>query len=838
SMKRRGFNGGNDRAYVGKLPKAQAGSPFPTTLSRGPTFTPGSPDLPADFYPWIGVDLPVGQPVGTYDNPNVRLREPSPNRQVVVQNGAATIVPPDRIGNPDPNAQMNDAQDPVDKLPNGGLGVFHPIASATTLNLSADIEESEPAIATLEPAAFNATGFTQAGTLNDPIGNDDSPAMVVQSLPGSGITTNATAMFLYWSSDRGQNPPGSAPATLYGAKLTIPYDEATGTFASTFGTDASALWNTVTALDPNAVSDGVIPTPSALPPGMNSNPPAYVTWNDSAGYLHGQNLSTGAAAVRLLPPSPYTQGPRLVLDNLNRYDESANLQQLLGVVAFGDLAGRYTLDYTPLNTQTGAPLPPYPLITPSALTNPRDPSTMHMIGAPTTYLEPAGTEVQYGTPSEDYEAIGYVGTSRTDRRTSIYANRYIRTASPPNGPVISRLDPAGAAWPRVGLSVPLRFANPGDPLYGETLLKDTSGLIYSSRNLGWLTPMPPVPPNLPQPYPAYAANPDYFRDWPQVMIFDAASHAFVSALTPPLAPNTWLYDSKNQIWLLQDPAKKLLLTMDANNGQVTLAAPLPALANGDAAELHADYTPLTMRLTNSAQADASPVILMDDSPDNLAHIIQSSGGVNRWATVARHTMLVVFRRNGAQGNNPASTLFYTAYRLEVELPANLLINPATNLPDIQVYSAPGGVVGAIIPANHWGIDFANNSIWFDSSVENADIRVTMNTTGPNPVSFNTTVGWKQVRANGHQIEDPVRIQGIVNEGQPNAFIETVAIPLVDPTFSLPLDANGQPTTANTAPFIYTYSKLWIFWSSTRTGTGGPNARPNTDLLYESIVPQF
>ena len=96
----------------------------------------------------------------------------------------------------------------------------------------------------------------------------------------------------------------------------------------------------------------------------------------------------------------------------------------------------------------------------------------------------------------------------------------------------------------------------------------------------------------------------------------------------------------------------------------------------------------------------------------------------------------------------------------------------------------------------------------------------------------------QLLVNGAPVEYPVRIQGAVNEGQPNAFIETVAIPLVDPTFSLPLAANGQATTANVPPFIYTYSKLWIFWSSTRTGTGGPNARPNTDLFYESIVPQL
>nr|MDQ2732155.1 hypothetical protein [Armatimonadota bacterium] len=248
---------------------------------------------------------------------------------------------------------------------------------------------------------------------------------------------------------------------------------------------------------------------------------------------------------------------------------------------------------------------------------------------------------------------------------------------------------------------------------------------------------------------------------------------------------------------------------------------------------------------SSATSDSTPVILVDDSVDALAHPLTGpSGSANAlpgstWApNVSRHTLWTIWRRSQTASQGP-STLFYTAYRLQVDLPFQLKNSPLSGAPDIQVYDI--GAQGNLVPNNLWGIDLVHNRIWFDGSYEGKDVRIVMNKDSGAALTFNATIGWEAAIT-----EAPLQMRQIVNEGQPIAYLENITVPLFDPVLPLPLDVNGNPTMNRVSALdnpptqlLYTYPKLWVFWSSTRTGSGPGNGNtPNTDIFYEVIVPQL
>lgn len=932
-------------ANVGKLPKAQAGAAFETSLSgvqgNNVNGVAGNNTL---FAPWLGIDIPVGQPVGAYSNTNVHLWEPSPN--YVVTNSGTT--PPDPIS--DPNVQGASNLDNV--------GVEHPIASTDPLTLTVSVAEAAPPVVPQLPSEFNKNGYTQAGTINDQLGNDDSTAAVVQSYDSnnkpSTITSGLSQLYLYFASNRNGNGP-NALSGLWTSSLSIPYDISNGAAASSYGMANSspglgaypgALWNSSGG---NGTPTELVGPNLAAPNNVAVND-VSVLWTPSVGGIASFNSPAGSVFTEglqfngqpqgnvnpLFSAQTYTRHPRVV--NVTLDPASANVQ-LTGVVAYGNLGSRTSIVYIPANQGVGPQPPVYNLPTPASLLNPKDPSVLKITGGPD----------EGATLPNDYEAVGYAASSPVDHQTSIYINRFGPTIQYSNnqyfgvpgaydvqtvnlggatggtfklsylGYVTSPI-PSGAAasvvqaaltaipgatgvsftvtganggpyiitfiggnpgevqqpismdvsaltggnnagvihvpphmnWARVGLSVALRTANSADARAGETLLPDVSGVLYTSRHLQWAMPMPRTVPAA-----GYPQGTDY-TDWPQLMLFNTATNNLANVqgvnplLTPPLNPqNIWLYDTANRVWLLQDrTTRKLILAVDASSGAVRFASPLP---NSGTLALRADYTPGSLRLTRapsntsgaSAISDSTPVVLVDDSLDALAHPVTEPGGATNtvggttWAgPVSRHTLWVVWRRSQTASQGP-STLFYTAYRLQVDLPVQLKNSPLSGAPDIQVYYT--GANGNLVANTLWGIDLTHNRIWFDGSLEGQDVKVVMNKDSGAAFQFNATIGWEPAIS-----ETPLQMRQVVNEGQPNAYLENVTVPLFDPVLPLPLDVNGNPTMARASALdnpptqlLYTYPKLWIFWSSTRTGSGPASGNtPNTDIYYEVIVPQL
>jgi hypothetical protein len=160
---------------------------------------------------------------------------------------------------------------------------------------------------------------------------------------------------------------------------------------------------------------------------------------------------------------------------------------------------------------------------------------------------------------------------------------------------------------------------------------------------------------------------------------------------------------------------------------------------------------------------------------------------------------------------------YAAYRLQVTLPAMILNNTTTGKPDIIIYSA---ATGNPLAYNLWGIDQTHNTVWFDGSMEGQEVHIVLNAAEGAQVDWYGTVSWQAALP-----ETAVPISDIVNEGQASAALEWVQLPLFDPVTSLPI---GQS---------YTYSKLWVFWTSNRKGAGSANTtNPNTDVYYEALAP--
>ena len=832
------YGGNSPLGNVGKLPKAQAGSSFDTSLSS----VNGSTAL---FQPWLGVDIPIGQPVGSYSNSNIRLREPDPNPQTGA-NGQ--LIAPDPISNP--NLQGAAVLD--------GLGVENPVFSKNALTLTVRVEESAPPTFQEIPALFNQKGWSATNTINDIVGNDDSPAPVVQSVGAqAGVTTIQTNLFMYFVSNRGGNTVGFVPS-VYSTALAVPYDVNTGTGASTFnpGFAQVTVFPQPQAIPGivNPLSIGVTASSPTAPPqnlgGEAMYGPSRLAYGTPDGVISEIALAqTGTPASNPLPlsgPGSMLQGARPIDTWMNNLPAAG---QLRGAVGYGVTAGRLFLAFLPElvqpNQGAGQYGAPIILPTPTSVANPRDPSAMLITGG-------AG---------KDTLGIAFSGASTADQKLSIYANRFYPAPQTYNGVAYNVPNSAApVSWGRVGLSVDMRNANPTDTRAGETLLPDPTSTVYRSRNIQWLMGSNPVVPATPPAagYPAYTPGTTTFADWPQIILYDPttnqpANMANVAAgtmttilganpvLTPPLnTANQWFYDPVSKIWLLQNTAARtLVLSLDSNAGVVRFAAPMPVLSANPQQTLlvRADYTPGALRLTQGSASDISPVMLMDDTPNSLAHPTRQAGGPVVWNTVSRHTLWLLWRRTTVQsGKPPAATLFYTAYRLQVNLPVQLLNDPNTGVPDVTVYQAnPNGSEGNVLANNLYGIDVPNNRLWFDGSVEGTDIVVDVNTqTAASHFTFATTVGWSSAKT-----ETQLPIQGIVNEGQASAAIETVQIPLFDPFYDLPLDQTGTATFANTPVLTYNYPRIWVFWSSTRNGaTSGTGVAPNTDVFYETVVPKL
>ncbi len=257
----------------------------------------------------------------------------------------------------------------------------------------------------------------------------------------------------------------------------------------------------------------------------------------------------------------------------------------------------------------------------------------------------------------------------------------------------------------------------------------------------------------------------------------------------------------------------------------------------------AKYFPRAYRLTTDGVADASPCAVMDDDPnprfglqtndpEGLPFFIPPAigGGSSSNILPPPTDRLWVFWRRPAM-DRPGTGIYYKAHRYMVQLDAQLALKvdkKNTGSKDVDVYlpaingiNVPPGGTPVSQPVE---VDWVKSRLYF-ASIDGID----MQSFGTGIAPFAKKVLVTYLDANGqthtnepHYIQfadedmgQPGKTFGnltslMVNEGQVTAF--------KDPGY---MDSNGVRIPEN---------KLWVFWSSTRSG--------NSDLYYETISPRF
>ena len=192
----------------------------------------------------------------------------------------------------------------------------------------------------------------------------------------------------------------------------------------------------------------------------------------------------------------------------------------------------------------------------------------------------------------------------------------------------------------------------------------------------------------------------------------------------------------------------------------------------------------------------SPVAILDkgvnlrsnyDSP----HVVFPTNAV---PSVDR--MWILYRKTdpGTTVNAPAG-LYYKAMRLLVRLPLPVQLT-AQQIASVNVAGNTGP----------YEVDWLRNRIYFTEIDEGREITVNYLSTSGQISGLRYRVGWGDEISAGSGSGDPTTAETFmltgpsINEGQVNAFRD-----------------------------IFT-DKLWVFWSSTRTGSA--------DLFYQTLAPQF
>lgn len=266
--------------------------------------------------------------------------------------------------------------------------------------------------------------------------------------------------------------------------------------------------------------------------------------------------------------------------------------------------------------------------------------------------------------------------------------------------------------------------------------------------------------------------------------------------------------------------------------------------------VRATYQPQAYRLTADSVADTEPTQWIDNTPLAAGTGVYP-GVIRRPGPVAIPTgRQWVFWRKGAAPNRPAS-LYYTARRVGIDLrsegiaPAGrlnreetiLLSEPASvGAPQIPVVASVVVAGAGPVP---YEVDFVAGRIYVASEWEGQDVTVryaavrgsaTQERTATAQLEFIEELGATDASSIGSQVP----MQQVVNEGQVSFFVDRY-----DATARLARTNGPAPGIDPTlAP-----GKVWMFWTSSRARQARPlvpgdNLPSGFDLLYQTIAPNF
>lgn len=258
---------------------------------------------------------------------------------------------------------------------------------------------------------------------------------------------------------------------------------------------------------------------------------------------------------------------------------------------------------------------------------------------------------------------------------------------------------------------------------------------------------------------------------------------------PQVDPNTGIISANNPVF-----GGKIYL--DPNAGSVRFTGTLPKNA-----VIQLSYTPRLLRVSSGNAADLYPTVLYDNRyVGDFSYWSSPSGGAAP-NTSAITTGRYIFTYGAtASGNGQTARPQISTYRFGVQLGQAIGTN------------SDGTVKGITVSGNssYYQVDPGNGRVYFtDADEDNASVSVTYD-----DVDGNQHTEIHPVSILSEAAEQPIAIEGAVNEAQLTAFLD-------------PFGYTPPPyTSSNPArPGL-----IWLFWTSTRGGA--------PDVFFESIAPKM
>ncbi|MEN6356582.1 MAG: hypothetical protein ABFD83_05800 [Armatimonadota bacterium] len=459
--------------------------------------------------------------------------------------------------------------------------------------------------------------------------------------------------------------------------------------------------------------------------------------------------------------------------------------------------------------------------------------------------------------------IVYAGTNKFSQNSDILLGRYIAA----NQIDINNQTDA-TVKEALENALPSKVAQPMPRVFNEQLRRDPKYGFYLSQHLAWVKPSPESPvtdswgtdayygstPEVPYIHVVFPEK--YVLKLPSGDVTVGSGGAVVSATDgsvkingTEVAPQALVptYDEATGIYTYEYPSAittailgKMLV--DFSGGVVRFTQPLTEVKAGDSfitPEVRADYTPQTWRLTTDEAVDNSPRAFIERT--NMNTTINPGMGDFSGSSAPVDRLWVFWRKAGT--GVKTSTIYYKTYRVGVDL--TKLIDPATGesyppIPMVTQRNVLGTAVGSVNPSaslsvgnnrGPWEVNRAGTKIYFSEVDERyeslkrmsgtlfdtppPDITITYTPSASSGTGSQITVTPKDV----YWIEETPEqslfgfsADGNVNEDSIYAF--------ADPVYS-----NSSGTLV---PAIS--SKIWVFWTSTRSGT--------SDLFWETVSPSF